>query len=432
MQTHLRVAASLILASAACSRPVAPGSALVSRTLDATGGTFTVTAAQNATLAGTSLSIPAGALSSPVTITIALSSQRVAPAGTMPAGPVVDFEPSGTTFKLPATVHIPVTLAESATVAQLAVEAVEANGTASRLSVDDVSGGLASFQISGFTRYGGFMPDGDGGMSCTTDADCCPDNATPACACGSAGVCVTDGVGVDGGCGECPDAGTSCSADADCPSGQECCYGGVCAGDCEGVDSGSPCVTCGGACGPCAGAGDAGVPCASEVDCGGLGPACCYEGWCVQNLCDNQSIGSCSTSQDCALGASCLDGGCIEPCSCPDSVLPECASDIDCANGTGCVDYECQPLDGGVSCGPPAGADTKMDAGYGCAPGAFIADTSLGGCTSQQYTMYCTSDWDAGFFPEPANSLGCTTLPIPTPIDVTVLCCPLVCAADGG
>ncbi|MGD0523650.1 MAG: hypothetical protein ABSE49_00830 [Polyangiaceae bacterium] len=146
------------------------GSSLASASIGAQGGSVTVSAAESATLAGTSITVPAGALSQDVTIAILSSSASVTASGEQAAGPVVDFEPSGTMFTSPVTMTIPVTLPSGASTSSLKIAAVEPDGTRQELAVQSVTGGLATFQASGFTGFGPVIPGPT--MSCATNADC--------------------------------------------------------------------------------------------------------------------------------------------------------------------------------------------------------------------------------------------------------------------
>ena len=128
-----------------------------------------MTAADDSVLAGTSITIPAGALTTDTTISIGLSEQDVAPKGTTAAGPVVDFEPSGTVFAKPVTMTIPVTASHS-----LYIEAVEADGSTSVIAVKSVSDGIATFQVKGFTSFGAWTGTStvDASVTCASNADC--------------------------------------------------------------------------------------------------------------------------------------------------------------------------------------------------------------------------------------------------------------------
>lgn len=77
-------------------------SILASKTIDATGGTLSVTDTSSP-LAGTTVVIPAGALVSPTTITIS----QVTGGSGLPAGVlVVNLGPTGTVFSVPVTVTV--------------------------------------------------------------------------------------------------------------------------------------------------------------------------------------------------------------------------------------------------------------------------------------------------------------------------------------
>jgi len=309
------------------------------------GGTIPVTTADDATLAGTSIVVPKGALSASTTISIGLSAQAVAQKGQTARGPVVDFEPSGTEFLVPVTIIIPTT-ATSAT--SLSVEAVEGDGSVKALAVSSVASGLVTFKATGFTQFGAVSSSS---TSCSTDTDCasgtvCLDGvcASPGATC-AAGETECGGTCVDlasdpSNCGACGsacaagatcgsgvcattittvDGGAACSTDSDCPAGSDCvsgecvtsvivadaCAPATCAS--LGLTCGSTSDGCGGTlnCGTCAD--DGGVDATSDATTCAAGQTDC-SGICVDLTSDSANCGTCGAV--CAAGTTCSEGAC--------------------------------------------------------------------------------------------------------------------------
>ena len=252
MHSGIRGLAVLALISAGCAAQRAPsattGSTLTSATIGPAGGTLAVTAGDSATLAGTSITFPAGALAAAVTITINPSSQPVAQAGDLAAGPVVDFGPDGTVFLAPVTITLPVAIPSGSVAANLSVEAVEGTGAARLIQVDSQAAGFATFHTGTFTRFGGVIHDQllDGGPAvdagpgvCASNSDCacgecangqcqgvtCSCPAIPSGSCTVAGpgpCCCPTVVACDGG-------GATCASNADC-AGDAYCQSSACGG----------------------------------------------------------------------------------------------------------------------------------------------------------------------------------------------------------
>jgi hypothetical protein len=264
MTSHRMAVVMLVLCGACSGRTTQMlGSQWVTGTFGPNGGTLTVRASDNASIAGTQIIIPAGALSAQTTIKIGVTDQAVvAPA--IARGPVIDFEPSGTVFAKNVTMTIPVT-PNGLSASQIAVMAVEAGGDSRTIAPVTIAGNLATFQASGFTFFGCFESEADGGEdtdagctpSCSGDASCgssdgcggtcdanCEDagvdaGCVPNCDQGYAGCGTSDGCGgtCDNGC---PDAGctANCPGSA-CGAADNC--GGICTANCDFSDAG--CLT---------------------------------------------------------------------------------------------------------------------------------------------------------------------------------------------
>lgn len=168
--TH-RSLPSLLLLLAACSSNV--GSRFVkSQDVEASReAVISVSAAESDALAGTQLTIPAGALAQNMRITLELGLDSLAPAANA-AGPVAVWGPAGTVFSKPVQMTLPVTL--SAAAGTLTVLVREADGRQYELprSRVTVAGGKITFTTNGFTS---FQPAIASAVACTADAFVCPD-----------------------------------------------------------------------------------------------------------------------------------------------------------------------------------------------------------------------------------------------------------------
>ncbi|HUB05983.1 MAG TPA: hypothetical protein VMB50_03235 [Myxococcales bacterium] len=180
--------AGLCCSALACGQTKVVGSqyaasALISATQ---GGSLSVTASEDAKLAGTEIQIPPTALAQDTTVTITegvdISSQL--PSGdSLASAAVAEFGPSGTAFSLPVTVTLPYS---AGTTSDLEVVAVEDDGTTLVVSNADLTldtqNNLAKFTVAGFTRFavvhGVHTP--------------CPANDT-LCGCNGGGKCVPPG-----------------------------------------------------------------------------------------------------------------------------------------------------------------------------------------------------------------------------------------------
>jgi len=92
---------------------------------------------------------------------------------------------------------------------------------------------------------------------------------------------------------------------------------------------------------------------------------------------------------------------------------------------------------GKATCSYPMGSDTTSDAGdagvVGCSPGPAMniceqaasgSQTCHSACGESDYTLTCRGgDLMPSTIPEPAGSLNCTVIPIPTPSNARAYCC---------
>ncbi len=193
----------------ACIQPTLTQASL--RVVASVGGTLSVTAANDPTLAGASVTIPPEALAQDTTVTLTLSAASVALPGDQSLGPVVSVGPPGTVLRAPVTLTLPFALDGGEAAASLfALEVDPAGGHElfqhSVLAIDQSSGILGLLTLS-FGSYGVVAGTACGpGSSCGTSQVCC------------AGVCSGAlASGVNLGCG----------SDLDC-LGRETCDAGVC------------------------------------------------------------------------------------------------------------------------------------------------------------------------------------------------------------
>lgn len=170
---------------------------------------------------GPALQVPAGALGTATTLTIAASSVA-APAGAR--GGVYDFGPSGTVFATPVTVSFPVSAGTAAS--DVAIYWTKRGSTTSwDVLPATVANGVATAQVTHFSS--GFV-----GMACTagvacTPADACHVGATTCngtLACSDTGAAVADGTTCGGTnvctAGVCGPPPTTCTPGVACtPSG---------------------------------------------------------------------------------------------------------------------------------------------------------------------------------------------------------------------
>jgi hypothetical protein len=346
---------------------------VVSATIGPAGGTLIWNVRVIPGLDGTRITIPPGALSQPVLISMGLSTEPVAQAGDEGAGPVVDFEPTGTTFAIAAQVTIPVTIADGTGTDDLVIQAVEPDGTSRQIPIGSMSVGLASFQTTGFTRFGavhhrrhdgGDAPDSGVVCSCPEiPGDACTVAGPPPCECpmqvpcdgGPAPQCLTDSdCGVCQACvnGQCVSNGADCAAD-----------GGPVICDCAAYPDNACTVT-----------GPPPCYCPEEVPCDGGTPACladsdcgpcqiCVNGQCGDGpgaVCTvDAGPGSCTSDLACGPCQVCVNNQCLDTPCLPDAGVPTCTQNSDCGPCQICVNSQCGD-------GPGAVCSTDGGTGIGC------------------------------------------------------------------
>jgi hypothetical protein len=424
----------------------------------AQGGTITVTRGDSPALAGTQIVIPPNALVRDTRITIGLAEVSIAPVGVRSAGPAADLGPSGTLFKVPATVSLPFSLPTGATTDQLVVSALEASGARYRIAHADLqsAGGLVSFAVSAFTVFEADVvapPQGDGGpacsqdnASCGVDSDCCngycPGSDSDA---GITGICSEPDAGP-------PDAGPGCLEDTlTCALDSDCC-----SLFCSGSASDA------GALGVCAelpqdaGQADGGLPDAGTMDAGPLdaGPAdagppdagltclvdysvCSFDSDCCSGLCPGVDAGVTGLCQE----ALCIDAGYFPEfnacdgdagfpsCGCPfacfkdpgdglllcESTCNQSSDCLDpltsCAAGSCSVNFCVADWHNNPKSGVLGQACDAQDAGSGtCIPlGTNPGGTQVGVCTqggTATMNAPCVHFWagpSPGFYPNPST-----------------------------
>jgi hypothetical protein len=271
---------------------------------------------------------------------------------------------------------------------------------------------------------------GDCGLACKDGESCaggrCYTRDCPMLTCAGTQVCATD-VCVDRSCfGLACDAGTTCAGGScvpttcgsvDCPSGQVCMSNACVPSECVGVICPSGLICSAGVCSrdTCSDGVKDGTE--TDVDCGGICPACvtgggctaatncvslvCSSGKCAAPACDDHVRngnegdvdcgGSCPPCADglrCTSGMQCADGSCsMGTCaapSCTDGVKNGNETDVDCggscgkcSNGSGCTaGADCTSglcnmnkcFSSGCQDGMKDGTETDTDCGGSCYP----------------------------------------------------------------
>lgn len=324
MKAQTLISTAVFFALASCAIEPAANRA----SIGATGGALNVS---QGALRGASITVPPGALSQTVTITM---NEGAAPTmlaeSVEPTGAVLVMGPEGQTFSTPVTLTIPT---NSAATEVLTRPLGGSQWTSIEGATFDAARNVMVVRVSHFSE---FVPVRR--RACRADSDCAAGQrctagvctASSGCAmgltacggacvslasdprncgaCGSscaagqscvAGMCSSSSAdaGVDAGA----DASPMCRADSDCPAGQRC-SAGVCGGS---SCSPSP-ERCNGRDDDCDGAIDESDP---------MSPICAAGQTCRAGAC--VASGSCSVDSDCAAGQRCTAGMCTTSGGCP-------------------------------------------------------------------------------------------------------------------
>jgi hypothetical protein len=360
------------------------------------GGTIIVSSTDDPNLTGLTIQIPAGALATDTTITIAeapaLSASQLGE--TTQDGTTVEFGPIATRFQIAATVTLPFAADGGSDVSVIGVEDDGSVLTfdSSELSID-AQANRVTFSVPGFTRYAVVVPrqigtecaqgylvcDAGGAVSCVNPlVD--PSNCHR---CGN--VCPGADSCVNGSC-ECDltictsDAGAVCSdtetdplncggCDAACPP-NEVCISGKCAclpsstiAECAASDGGLSCVdllTDSSNCNGC------GIQCPSDQHCaapeGVSGVCVCDEpdgGPPIIESCDDTCVDTTQDPHNCGgCGNVCVSGSCVlgdagaGVCACPlpyRQCGPSCVDTYGDVNHCGSCDNDCYIVGKGLT-----------------------------------------------------------------------------------
>jgi hypothetical protein len=380
--------------AAACSNSQVVGSKYAKSQLVQAiqGGTMTVTAADDPTLAGTAIQVPPDSLASDTTLTVLQGAAISLPSGVVSAGSAIpQFGPDATTFGFPATVSVPFTLASGQTTDGLMVVGVQPDGTVFLVdNIDlqiDSAHGIASFTVAANARFQpawgppNVCPPGTELCGCCGSGKCIPAGQPCPVACSNM-ACPTDG-GRHDGC--CPAAEYFCGCD------------GI--GKCQPI--GEPCLFA------CPAQTTPPVCCPpGEYLCGCNGQGQCVpDGQPCPNATPNYCVGDAGVCPPPLVDTKC---GCIPPtamCVPPDGGTLHCGAGTPvCPPPSVCINGTCQfggGADGGQICGPnypacPSGEicfkDTCVPGGAadgGCPPNATAdAGTVCGPCDT---TIPCRS-----------------------------------------
>jgi hypothetical protein len=284
---------ALAIVLVACSSGTLPvGSKFVkTATVGTSGGTVTVAASDDSSIAGTSITIPANALKTDTTISIGISTRSLAPTGATGIGPVIDFEPVGTKFAVPVTITLPAALPSGGTASRVFVESFD--GLSDSQVTAEYASGVASIEATALAEFGAIYGAAPA-AACMSNADCAP-----------GGVCVSS---VCQGTRPEPDGGVdanvpgACSSNADCPSG-EVCVSSVCTAPTvvpeAGTDANDGSVIVSDA-GDAGDANDATTCPGTETDCSGV---------CVDLTSNNNNCGVCGMA--CPSGTTCMMERCF-------------------------------------------------------------------------------------------------------------------------
>jgi hypothetical protein len=136
------------------------------QTIGATGGQVT-------SPGGASVQVPAGALTSPMAITITAAPGAPPPASVTVVGTPITLAPEGQQFSMPVTVTVPVAtnlIPTGATIASVVIEtAPVGSSNYTTLSTTVVDATHVSATVAHFST---FVPAVPSGGSCATNADC--------------------------------------------------------------------------------------------------------------------------------------------------------------------------------------------------------------------------------------------------------------------
>lgn len=330
------------------------------------GGTLEITEQQDRGLAGFSLSIPPGALSSDVRITVASGASLVLD-GELALGPAVQLGPSGLRFDAPATLGLPFDPAHLGDPRALRVRVVEDSGLVSLLWPEDVTvkspQRRLEFPVWGFSSFQAVQANCQGagcyGSACQPESDNC--QGVLSC---RGGIC-------------------------QCASGATFCNGEVCV-DLSRHDA---------HCGACNRAVQANQHC-----CGG------------QPFMFNDPHHCGRNCTDCGVDATCVLGTCVATTEC----TPACQPDAECVSGT-CTPINCStsttPCPAPTVCNP----DTERCEQIICTPSNCVSSGCWQrscdpnrGCVATRTPGCCESDQECPA-PQICTSNRCTCTPTCTP-----------------
>ena len=396
---------------AACSTGVQEvGSKFVkSQVIGPAGGVLLVTANDDGAIAGTSLTVPPGALSKSVTFTVSVFSQPVANLGGTAAGPMIGFGPSLTSFTQPVTIQIPVAVPAGMSSSQVVVEATAAGEITGRVAAKGFSGGLATFQVSGTGDFQCVVPPPmDAGSASLDGGGGCSDQPPLTCPNG-AWQTVCDDTGIWNCLPICnfPDF-WPCQADTDCAA-PNVCVNGSCQPKggylCPTVCTYGQDQTCN----------DDPLVNALWGVCSATGTCSCNTGYVI-----DMATGRCTPGGVCSGQ---LPNGCI--CDPTNGTIscPACSTDADCPPNQVCMNGTCSggaPLDGGMVCQGPITIDCVVGDQPVCDPttGTWICQSVCGApipsmpCPSGTTGPVCnpaTGQWMCQPICEFPNTPPCTT-----------------------
>ncbi len=311
-----------------------------SASIGAAGGTL---AGATGALRGAQLSVPPGALTGNVVLTMSEGAATAIPSEVEVAGGVVLMGPEGQTFATAVTLTIPTTGAADGLLTR------PLGASAWTVVEGAIFDSERSAMVARVNHFSEFVPIRR--RACAMDSSC------PAGTRCVAGRCAAPSASDAGASDASADASPACAADRDCPAGQAC-RAGACVSS-----SGCPAGTV-----PCAGV------CADLTsdarNCGACGSTCaagqrCNAGLCAGSTPDagaSDGALSCAADRDCPSGQRCAAGVCVAGGACVPSAERCNGLDDDC---DGLVD-ESDPMGAGLCA-----------AGQTCRMGACV---SRGGC----------------------------------------------------